>query len=258
MNAFLTEIARNYAKYETSRIDNLMVDTWDKRRWGEEDISCILLMCRKHEIKRLFFVSNRGKVMWGGMELMGYGHLPLHLTEIVVHHDGDNLPFQLKSLFAKASIRSICCFIMSDDYHTVRSRVRSFLDFMWDESWLQNRAPEGIEHSFVLPKREENYNRTIRSIKYDTPGHTFRPDMLPPNDFIPGREVMRIVEGNWNAWRNCQIITMALLSRRIRRVRQLDINVYKLIAKLVWATRDSPVWIPRTSLATKLLDKFKK
>jgi hypothetical protein len=247
MNVFLTDVSRNYAKYDGARIDNLMVDAWGKLRWNESDISCLLLMCRKHEVKRLFFVPNRGKVMWHRMLLMGYGHLPLQLKSILVHHDGDNLPFHLSGLFAVATIRSISCYILSSDVHAIRSRTRSFLDFMWSEKWLHMEDPDVV-----------TYNRTVREIKFDTLDHCFLPSMMPPNDFIPGREVMRIVEGNWSAWKNCQVVSMILLSRRIRMMSQIDINVYRLIAKQVWATRDSPVWIPRTSLVQTMMDKFKK
>ena len=251
---FLTGVCRNIERYAGAKIDTLSVDIWHKN-WKESDVGYLDLMCRKYGVKRLLFVPNRGRVQWSQMDLLGYSGRPFLVKEIVIHHDGENLPFHMNRLFGAATIIKIGCYILSDDEYAIRSRVRSFFDFMWEEKWLK---AESIRCFNMSERSVLQLDLTIREIKFDTPGHNFRPDMLPPDDFIAGRQAMTIVKNNWISWRNCESVTMILLTRRIIKTQQLDINVAKLIARLIWATRKSSAWTPKTQLVQAILDKFRK
>uniref|UniRef100_A0A6C0CH54 Uncharacterized protein n=1 Tax=viral metagenome TaxID=1070528 RepID=A0A6C0CH54_9ZZZZ len=243
MQAFLSIVCSNQSVYDGIQIDTIAVDVWSTSKWGQKNIVDLIFLCRKHAVKRLIFVPSSARTTWRPKYTKNCAHLPLLLKEIVVHHNGNDLPHDLQSLFFEANIASIRCIILTEDRDAIRSRVRSFYDFVYSEKWLKHAKTE---------------NLTVRKISCSSYNGPVDKDLMPPKDFIPAREVIKIVESNRRAWRNCCLATILLVSKRNEMLKPMDINVRKMIAQQVWATRQTKVWKSVPHFLQELIDRKKK
>lgn len=220
------ELSKQYELYRGVHVHTLIVGGWEGRLWTEMSVKYLLLMCRLYRVEHLRFVPGLAKTKWLPLMLIPAERLPLKVRSVRIDHNGSNIPDHLGLLFANLKAEIIECFIRTTEEGPIRSRARSFMEFLWLERCLER-------------------NETVRRIKWSNPDGVLSSQedylddkKLSLEDYLPSNRVKDILKTN-QGYKNCQIATMIVLRHKIGKY-----DVFKIIASMIWETKRFPEWKP--------------
>lgn len=194
-----------------SKVDSLSVSSWYAK-----DNQEVLSLLSIYEVKKLFFFAKR---LPQRMVVPIVAQPCLHLETIMVEHSAF-----VKDHIAHALFDSLRCL-------WVNSRVKTLVIVLaTDEASTFNPVYEqllqsGIDKSFSLLK-----------VSFQREGTKLRSGKAAAS-----REVKNYLSRNRLYLKRCQTAATIFLTKRIIE-RQIDPNVYKIIARMVWETRGTKEW----------------
>jgi hypothetical protein len=219
MRCLVSELPKWYIGYEGPQIDTLEVPGWQSM-WHDGNTISILNLCAMYGVKRLYLGKSFNRCNIGATPCL----YSFKLDTIVFEYSCCYFPMNFGSVFKLTQVKTIVVRLGNLTLHItelMKKIMRDFLAEMWFEEnysvtlivWILG---EGADASGELPPVYEFYRSKMES-------------------FLERNRVCR---------KTCQTVAMIFLAKRLKKERQIDPNVCKVIAEMIWETRGTKIWKP--------------